>query len=106
MSNFATRLYSLRTAGKLSQEELAISVGTTKSTISKYEHSQIEPTLSVAVKLANYFNVTLDYLAADNFKSPANSPQDYEEIITFAQNNSITPCQLMEALNLIIKLKQ
>ena len=48
MYSFGTKIRDLRRERKLSQDEVAVETGITKSTISKYEHNQIDPTLSAA----------------------------------------------------------
>lgn len=48
--------------GKQSQENLANSLGITRSAISSYEDGRAEPKLVVMNKIAQYFNITLDQL--------------------------------------------
>ncbi len=48
--------------GRQSQENLANSLGITRSAISSYEDGRAEPKLVVMNKVAHYFNVTLDQL--------------------------------------------
>lgn len=62
-SKFSKRLKELRTEKRLSQIELAKNVGVGKSVISLWELNECEPTLSKLIALADFFNVTLDYLA-------------------------------------------
>jgi len=59
---FANRLKSLRNQRKLSQEELAKKINTTKSTISNYENRYSTPSNEVLRDLANILNTTTDYL--------------------------------------------
>ena len=60
--NFAERLKSLRGEKKATQVMLAQITGLTDRTFRKYESGKIEPTLSVLTALADYFDVSLDYL--------------------------------------------
>ena len=53
----------LRKERKISQQRLAIAVGVTQQCISEWENGNIEPTLSNLVKLAEVFEVTIDFLA-------------------------------------------
>lgn len=60
---FGDRLRELREDFNLTQEQLANKVDVNRSTISAYENNTINPTFDVVIKLANVFNVSIDYLA-------------------------------------------
>lgn len=59
---FASRLKHLRNERKLSQEELAKKINTTKGTISNYENRHSTPSNELLGDLANILNTTTDYL--------------------------------------------
>ncbi len=52
----------LRTKNKLSQQQLADIIGVTQQSINKYENHKIEPDIQTLIKLAEYFNTSVDYL--------------------------------------------
>lgn len=56
------RLKKLRKDKKIKQEELAEILSVKKSTISLYESDKNDPSDVIKVKIAYYFNVSLDYL--------------------------------------------
>ena len=56
------RLKQLRKEHKLSQEELASILGMQTSSISAYELDRIDPSDKIKIKIARYFNISLDYL--------------------------------------------
>lgn len=62
MTNFSERIIHLKTERKLLQKDIAASVGLSLRAYQYYEKGQKEPTLSVLLRLADYFNVSLDYL--------------------------------------------
>ena len=62
MSTFPERIIHIRTAKKLLQKDIAASIGVHVRTYQYYEKGQKEPTLSVLISLADYFDVSLDYL--------------------------------------------
>ena len=47
---------------KVTQKQAAISAGVTESMYQFYEYGKREPTASVLISLADYFDVSLDYL--------------------------------------------
>lgn len=61
-TNFCNRLKSLREERELSQNKFALAIGQTQQNISKWEKGVIEPDLKNLVKIAIFFNVTVDYL--------------------------------------------
>ena len=56
---YITRLHIFRAGERLSQKQLGDIVGLTRQTISNIEHEQ-EPTLLNAMKLAQYFGVSIE----------------------------------------------
>ena len=61
--DFGTRLKDLRQEKNMGQIALAKALGVGKSIISAWETGKSEPTLSNLIKIANFFNISLDYLA-------------------------------------------
>ncbi|HBF5857509.1 helix-turn-helix domain-containing protein [Clostridioides difficile] len=59
---FGERLKELRIKFGLKQHELAEILNVSQSTIGMYENDQRTPPIESIVKLAEYFNVTTDYL--------------------------------------------
>jgi len=56
------RIKLLRERQHLNQEALGKIVGATQQTISRIENNKYTAPLDLLIKLANYFNVSLDYL--------------------------------------------
>lgn len=59
---FAQRLKELRTEKHLSTRELAKAIGVTNITISRWENNKSCATHDKVILLAQYFNVSADYL--------------------------------------------
>lgn len=55
-----TRIRELRKARKLSQEELALAVGTTRQTITSIEVGKYTASLVLAYKIARYFQLPIE----------------------------------------------
>lgn len=56
------RLKELRKTKGISQLKLAIDLNTNQNTISRYETGEREPGINELIKIADYFNVSIDYL--------------------------------------------
>lgn len=62
VNRFAKQLIYLREEAGLKQTELAKELGVTKQAISKWEKGLRETDFDMLIKIAEYFNVTTDYL--------------------------------------------
>ena len=60
---FSERLKELRIEKGIGQIELAGAIGVSKGIISLWENGQREPKLSSLMALAEFFSVSIDYLA-------------------------------------------
>ena len=56
------RLKELRLKKGVTQNEVAIAIGCAKSTYPKYEREEHEPDITTLCILADYYEVTVDYL--------------------------------------------
>lgn len=59
---FHTRIKDLRKSYRLSQVDLANALGVTKQSVSNWENDNIQPSIDMLIKIANYFHVKTDYL--------------------------------------------
>lgn len=63
MDGFGERLKRLRKERDITQEQLAKVIGVVPSAVGKYERiPQSYPSVGVLIKIADYFNVSTDYL--------------------------------------------
>lgn len=60
--NFSGRLKELRQQADISQKDLAALVGISARAFRFYESGEREPNIATLITLADYFNVSLDYL--------------------------------------------
>jgi len=68
--DISERLKELRTKKGYSQSELADKLHVSKSTISMIEAGSRKPSYELMEQLADFFNVSLDYLRGEDDKSP------------------------------------
>lgn len=62
MNDFATQLRKIRKERGLTQKQLAIEIGASERGIQQYELGERKPAYDVLIALADYFDVSLDYL--------------------------------------------
>lgn len=69
MSKFSIRLSELRQAGGLTQVELAKRLDISRSTLGMYELGRREPDIETLEKIADFFNVDMDFLLGNSDKT-------------------------------------
>jgi transcriptional regulator with XRE-family HTH domain len=74
---FGKILKKLRDDAGISQQRLADIVGLTQQAVAKWESSKAEPDLATVAKLAEYFQVSTDYiLGKTNIRAPIETIDD------------------------------
>ena len=72
MATFSERIKELRKANGLSQEELGRIIGVKKYAVYSYEKGRAYPEMRGFIALAEYFGVSMDYLAGRTDKREVN----------------------------------
>ncbi len=62
MSVFSTKLKEIRISNNVTQKQLADFLGINERSYQNYEYGNREPNFDITVKLANYLEVSVDYL--------------------------------------------
>ncbi|MBQ8851552.1 MAG: helix-turn-helix transcriptional regulator [Oscillibacter sp.] len=63
MATFSERLQELKVSRGVMQKDVAAAIDVPLRTYQRYEYGEREPQLSTLVKMADFYGVTLDYLA-------------------------------------------
>lgn len=63
-----TNLFSLRTNRNLSRKELAKAIGVQDYNVADWENGRTEPSLTKIIALADFFDVSVDFLIGRSFK--------------------------------------
>lgn len=96
MGSFPERLRFLRQKKGITQKEIADSLGIANSSYSLYEKGAREPNLEMLEKIANFFNVDMDFLLgrdisndidtlAAHFEGQEFTDEELEEIMNFVE---------------------
>lgn len=93
---FGSRLRQLRQANNLSLKDVADEIGTQKSTIGNIERGDKSPSIDMMLALANYFDVSLDYLTGRSDNPP------YKKVATFPKLH-LRIKELLERENLTLE---
>lgn len=74
---------NLLSSHNISQKDLAESIGIRQATISDWKKNGNLPSGETAIKIADYFNVSLDYLLTGEEKNNEYSPDEIELISNY-----------------------
>lgn len=88
---FGTRLHTLRKERKLRQEDMANQLGIARTTYAMYEQGNREPDYNTLIKLATFFEVSIDYLLGITEMRQVKDIQDPELYQWFEDVKNATP---------------
>lgn len=92
MANVTNRIKMLRETAGLSQFGLGKILDVHPATISNYETGKREPELSTLIKMAEYFNVTLDFLTGrDEMPNPGQAPEEVAVMFRAVDWSKLSP---------------
>ena len=97
------KLRELRTQNHISQDRLAKELNVGRTTITNYESGESKPDIEMVKKIANYFNVSIDYLLDNEqqkepenieFKKEYNFTEKQEEILEYVKQLDDYQCKV------------
>ena len=103
------KLQNLRKMRGKTQKELADYLGVERSTYAKYESGDSEPTFETLTKLAEYFQVTTDFLLGREKKGSSGVPELKDVYFNFAkraQDNEFDPEDLDMIFSMAERMKK
>lgn len=99
-------LRKLRISRGISQQQLADVMGTSQQSVNKYENHNVEPDISSLIKLADYFETSVDYLIGHIFSFDQRPTEDIEltsKELTLIQDYRRLSKDEQNSIQLIIK---
>lgn len=103
MNKFQDRLQDLLVENNLSRLQLSKRIGISFETLNGYFNKNFYPELSVAIKLANYFNCSIHYLMGltDNFNNKEiNELSFIDTLKKLMKENNLSIEKFTKALNM------
>ncbi|MFB5267888.1 helix-turn-helix domain-containing protein [Paenibacillus enshidis] len=103
MHNCGERISALRENRKLTQEELASQLQISRASLSHYEKNRRKPDFDTLHKIADFFQVSIDYLLGrdDDFV-----PAAKDEILEFSENLELSDENILERFSFAIDGKE
>lgn len=105
--NFASTLKRLREEKGVTQDTLAKYLGVTRSTIAGYETKGKQPNFECLIHMADYFNVTVDYLLrgtdVDKITLENYSSADRLLMVYYSKLTSGNREKLLDYANLLVR---
>ncbi len=84
------RIKELREQKELSQEQLSIILGTKRATLGNWETGRAEPDTTMIQKIADYFNVSIDYLMGRSSNREGSIMQSGDKTYTVVGSSDFT----------------
>ena len=103
MNEFQERLQELLEENNLSRLQLAKSLNISSTTINGYFNNGYYPNIEIAIKMANYFNCSLDFLfglSDINDFSNRNKKTFFENLKSLIKSSGISIAQTMKNLKM------
>lgn len=90
-------LEKLRTIHNLTQVEVAKKLGLAKMTYHNYETGRNEPNIQNLIKIADFYNISIDYLVGRNFNNEFGYMSEDEKILVsdFRKLNSYNQAKII-----------
>src|SRR6478735_3808036 len=100
---YGDRIALLREKRGLTQEELSIKIGISRASLSHYETSRREPDYETINKIANFFNVSIDYLLG---RTNLQQTVLDEDVRGFVENLDLTDESILQKFSLTVDGKK
>ena len=97
------RLLELRKKMNITQSELASKLYMTQNCYSSYENGRTEPNIETLCKIADFYNVTLDYLVGREFNNEIGYLTNDQKNVVYALKQ-LNEKNLREVLSTALKL--
>ncbi len=97
--NQQNRIAELREVRQWTQEELSQSIGITRASLSHYEKNRRKPDFEILTKLADVFEVSIDYLIGRTSHPEVMMDED---VRNFVDDLELSDNKLLERFNLTI----
>lgn len=98
---FSLKLKILREERGLSQQAFATRMGISQSTVGMWESGKREPNFNTVQKIADFFNVSVDYLLGRSEDTALNEALSKEEFALFGEIRDLTTAEKEDVLSFI-----
>ncbi|EEL64119.1 helix-turn-helix domain-containing protein (plasmid) [Bacillus cereus] len=96
MKTFGNIIRDLRKQKGITQKELALSLKLSESTIGMYERNERQPDYNTLIRIADYFNVSTDFLLGRDFN--VKEGRNNKELDQWLNDIKLAPSQKREEL--------
>ncbi|WP_082593479.1 helix-turn-helix domain-containing protein [Paenibacillus sp. Soil766] len=100
---YGDRIALLREKRGLTQEDLSVKIGISRASLSHYETNRREPDYETINKIANFFNVSIDYLLGRTNHQQTVLEEDVRD---FVENLDLTDEGILQKFSLTVDGKR
>jgi transcriptional regulator with XRE-family HTH domain len=109
MQGIGERLKELRKEKEMTLDELGAILNIPKSSLSRYENNESDPSIETVKRIAQYFNVSIDWLSGlTDIRGPIDHlvTSEYGDILTEMKNKNISAEHLLKFMEFYNNLKE
>ena len=101
-----SKIYALRKSKYLTQKDLADLLNIDQTTVSHWERGKSTPDTLNLLKLANLFNVTLDYLTGRDENKKSKIELNYDKIVEYAAVKGLMPEDIKNLIDFAVSIRE
>ena len=102
--SFADCLQELREDREITRKELAAALNISVSTLGMYEQGRREPNIDMLIKMADYFNVSLDFMVGRNLSD--NSAEEVIKALNLQRQINLLPLEYKKIIRYMLNDKK
>ena len=102
--SFADCLQELREDREITRKELAAALNISVSTLGMYEQGRREPNIDMLIKMADYFNVSLDFMVGRNLSD--NSAEEVIKALNLQRQINLLPLEYKKIIRYTLNDKK
>ncbi|WP_404455237.1 helix-turn-helix domain-containing protein [Oceanobacillus kapialis] len=99
MEGLGLKLENLREKAGYTQKQMSYKLGYSENTFGKYERENMNPSLETLVKIADIFQVSLDYLLRDEEPTLVKDCRSMQEILNLLEKAGLKKQTLLNVNN-------
>lgn len=102
--NFGEHLQELREDREISRKELSAYLNISVSALGMYEQGRREPNIETLIRIADYFNVSLDFLLGRTFSG--NNVKELKEALHLKNEIKNLPVEYRELIKFMLEVNK
>lgn len=102
MHGIGVRLKQLRKENNMTLDELGVKLNMPKSSLSRYENEESDPSIETVKKIAQFYGVTIDWLAGiSEEREPSYLDEQFINLMEECKKNNLSADKVIRLIKLL-----